>query len=60
MLEYPNCFRQPSGPTISPLLLSDRLLSLAQDADKAGYRVPAKRLLRAALEILDEPEAMKL
>ena len=40
---------------ISPLVLSDRLLTLAEWADNAGYRGPARRLLRLALSVLDEP-----
>lgn len=44
------------SPAFSPLLLSDRLLTLAQDADRAGYRVAAEHLLYLASEVLD-PEA---
>jgi hypothetical protein len=39
---------------ISPLVLVDRLLSLAQDADKAGLRKPAERLLRLAFAVCAE------
>jgi hypothetical protein len=42
-------------PAVSPLLLSDRLLTLAQDADKAGLRVAAEHLLQMASEVLDNP-----
>ncbi|HEY1931727.1 MAG TPA: hypothetical protein VGG99_06940 [Acetobacteraceae bacterium] len=44
------------SPAFSPLLLSDRLLTLAQDADRAGYRVAAEHLLFLATEVLDPPE----
>jgi hypothetical protein len=40
---------------VSPLLLSDRLLTLAEDADRAGYRGMAERLLDLAEQVLDEP-----
>ena len=43
-------------PAFSPLLLSDRLLTLAQDADRAGYRIAAEHLLYLANEVLDPPE----
>jgi hypothetical protein len=40
---------------ISPLMLSDRLLRLAQDADTAGLRVTAEHLLALAEDVLDQP-----
>lgn len=42
-------------PAFSPLLLSDRLLTLAEDADRAGYRITAEHLLSLASEVLDQP-----
>ena len=42
-------------PAFSPLMLSDRLLTLAEDADRAGYRVAAEHLLYLASEVLDNP-----
>lgn len=36
-------------PVMSPLILTDRLISLAQDADRAGLPVVASRLVRLAL-----------
>jgi hypothetical protein len=45
----------PSAPPVSPLLISDRLLTLAQQADDAGYSKAARRLLRLAINVLDEP-----
>jgi hypothetical protein len=45
----------PSHPvTVSPLLLADRLLGLAQDADQAGLRRPAADLVRLAFAMYDE------
>ena len=38
---------------ISPLMLADRLLTMAQDADRAGYAVAAARLVSAMFDILD-------
>jgi hypothetical protein len=38
----------------SPLVLADRLLSLAQDADRAGYRDSACRLLGLMYHVLDD------
>ena len=42
-------------PAFSPLMLSDRLLTLAEDADRAGYRIAAEHLLFLASEVLEEP-----
>ncbi len=39
---------------VSPLVLADRLLSLAQDADRAGFFKPAERLLKLAYAVCDE------
>lgn len=47
-------------PAASPLLLSDRLLTLAQDADRAGYRVVAEHLLYLASDVLDPPATVVL
>jgi hypothetical protein len=40
--------------TCSELVLSDRLISLAQDADRAGYTDTAGRLLTLACSVFDE------
>ncbi len=40
--------------TISPLTLSDRLITLAKDADTAGYAATAEQLLKLAIMIFDE------
>lgn len=39
---------------ISPLMLSDSLISLAQDADRAGYPDAATTLIGLAHLVLDE------
>jgi hypothetical protein len=45
----------PPQPTpISPLLLSDRLLTLAELADQVGCAATARHLLRLASTVLDE------
>ncbi|HQT87385.1 MAG TPA: hypothetical protein PK677_02390 [Acidiphilium sp.] len=49
-----------SRRTISPLMLSDQLMTLAQDADQAGLRPVAGDLLRLALRICDNPPAPRL
>jgi hypothetical protein len=46
-------------PVLSPLMLSDRLLTLAQDADQAGLRCAAEHLLSLACEVLDKPARTK-
>jgi hypothetical protein len=38
----------------SPLMLCDRLLTLAQDADRAGYAVTAEHLLELAHTVFEE------
>ena len=40
--------------TVSPLVLADRLITLAQDADRAGYTASASRLVSMALAVFDE------
>lgn len=40
--------------TPSPMTLSDRLITLAQDADTAGYAVTAEQLVQLAITIFDE------
>jgi hypothetical protein len=38
----------------SPLILADRLLDLANKADRAGYPIAAVRLVRLAYAVCDE------
>ena len=44
----------PKPMPVSPLVLADRLISLAQDADRAGYAQSATRLLGLAYAVFDE------
>ncbi len=46
--------KAPPTPPPSPLVLSDRLISLAQDADRAGYAVTADHLVHLAHIVLEE------
>lgn len=39
---------------LSPMTLSDRLITLAKDADTLGYAVTAEQLVQLALTIFDE------
>jgi hypothetical protein len=39
---------------VSPLMLADRLITLAQDADRAGYSRTADRLLKLVNRVFDE------
>jgi hypothetical protein len=45
------------APPVSPLMLADRLLTLARDADRAGFFKPAERLLKLAYAVCDEKPA---
>lgn len=42
-------------PPMSPLLLCDQLLRLAEDADRAGFPIAAEHLFYLANEVLDQP-----
>ena len=41
-------------PPINELVLSDRLIALAEDADRAGYLDTAEHLLTLAYTVFDE------
>ena len=41
-------------PAISELVLSDRLIALAEDADRAGYTDTAEHLVTLACSVFDE------
>ena len=46
---------QPNGGfAFSPLVLADRLLDLAHEADRAGYAGAAERLVSLAFAVYDE------
>jgi len=44
------------GP-ISPLVIADRMITLAQDADRSGDQDTASRLMSLMLAMLDRPAA---
>jgi hypothetical protein len=44
----------PRCPDCNELVLSDRLITLAQDADRAGYTDTAEMLLDLACSVFDE------
>ena len=44
------------APNISPLTISDRLIALAQDADRAGFVRTASRIIDLALSVLDDEQ----
>ncbi len=46
---------QPAGP--SPLLLCDKLITLAQQADRAGYPITAHHLALLVETMFEEPPA---
>jgi hypothetical protein len=49
---------QPRVPaTVGPLVLCDRFLRLAEEADHAGFRPIAETLIRLAYDVLDAPPA---
>ena len=43
------------APQISPIMLADRLITLAQDADRAGLPKAARVILRAAERVCEQP-----
>jgi len=43
--------------SVSPLMLADHLLTLAQDAERSGLHRPAQRLLELAYAIYGEKPA---
>ena len=51
----------PSLPIVktSPLFICDRLLTLAQEADRAGCSITAEHLFHLAHTVLDEKPAAK-
>ena len=43
----------PHAPLMSPLVLADRLITLAQQADRSGYPSAASRLIAVMYSVLD-------
>jgi hypothetical protein len=44
-----------AAPIISPLMIADHLLRLAEEADSVGLRGTAEHLLDLASEVLEQP-----
>ena len=44
------------APNVSPLTISDRLIALAQDADRAGFGRAASRILDMAMAVLEDEQ----
>ena len=44
----------PGEVVVSEMVLSDRLITLAEDADRAGYADTAERLITLACSVFDE------
>ncbi len=53
----PTTIHRQSGTQFSPLVLADRLISLAQEADRAGLTSSASRLIGLVYAVLDEDGA---
>ena len=51
----PIAFTAPAHRPASPLMLADRLITLAQDADLAGFRAMASDLIDLAFRTLEQP-----
>lgn len=56
MLHTPVLTPPPKQQVCSELILSDRLISLAEDADRAGYTDTAERLVTLACSVFDEAQ----
>lgn len=56
-LASPACRTILPHPIPSPLMLADRLISLAEDADRAGFRTAAIHLVGLVYAVLDDPGA---
>jgi hypothetical protein len=50
---------QTNSVPVSPLVLADRLITLAREADRAGYTDSASRLVSMALAVFDETPKRK-
>lgn len=57
--EHPQKMAVSRGGIVTSDLLGDRLIRLAQEADRAGYRVAAEHLACLAGQMLDEPETLR-
>jgi hypothetical protein len=50
---FPNTGIRQTG-TLTPMTLSNRLITQAKDADTAGYMVTAEQLVQLAITVFDE------
>jgi hypothetical protein len=50
---------EPADAPVTEMVLSDRLIALAQDADRAGFRGAAGSLVRLACAVFDEVGATR-
>ena len=46
--------------SVSPMLIADRLITLAQEADRAGFHTAASSLVTLMYSVLDEPHTVRL
>jgi hypothetical protein len=58
-MEHPMLETSAPLPVISPLMLTDQLLTMAQAADRAGMRRQARSLVRLALDVCGNVPAGK-
>ena len=58
-MNYFNRLAVPTPPQGSPLSLSERLIILALDADRAGFCVATEHLLYLASQLLDRPDSLR-
>lgn len=54
-MEYIATIKAKRSVPVSPLVLCDRFLRLAEDADRAGFRSAAERLIQLADQVLTGP-----
>ena len=50
---------EPSATPVTELILSDRLIALAKEAERAGFQVAAKQLVRLACDVFDEANSRR-
>jgi hypothetical protein len=58
-MNYFNKIAIPPPPQDDPLSLSERLIILALDADRAGFCVVTEHLLHLAAQVLDRPDNLR-
>ena len=58
-MNYFNQIAMLTPPQGNPLSLSERLIILALDADRAGFCVVTEHLLYLASQVLDHPDSLR-